>query len=159
MIFLLICIHPSSEGAIIKRQNDAGWFTGGRTGVMQQHREQRRQNTIGGYILNQSFAVMSFPFMSLSQRSEEEADPSIFRTLLQHKSIFSTTKAPPQTEPFFILASLWSNSKGLRVTSVFQKHVIKRFDETVALRFTSFVSSSLVWCQLYHHTVWPSLSV
>lgn len=77
------------------------WYTGGRTDVMQQHREQRRQNTIGGYILNQSFAVMSFPFMSLSQRSEEEADPSIFRTLLQHKSIFSTTKAPPQTEPIF----------------------------------------------------------
>lgn len=101
VIFVRICIHPSSEGAGIKRQNDASWFTGGRTDVMQQHREQRRQNTIGGYILNQSFAVMSFPFMSLSQISEEEADPSIFRTLLQHKSIFSTTKAPPHTEPLF----------------------------------------------------------
>lgn len=85
--------------------------SGGRTDVMQQHREQRRQNTIGVYILNQSFAVMSFPFMSLAQRSEEEVDPSIFRTLLQHKSNLSTTKAPMQTPPFCMLGCLQSNSE------------------------------------------------
>lgn len=55
---------------------------------MQQHRAQRWQDTIERYILNQRFVVMSFPFMSFHVR--RGVGPSIFRTLLQHKSNLPT---------------------------------------------------------------------